>query len=176
MITTKRQERNNRYGFALVELLVAISIIVILSISLLFQQSKFDSSVQIANVAYEVATVIQKAQRYGASSVAGTFSDTDVGYGVYFNRGSQAVILFRDTDDNKNYNSGDSDVEEYTISGKTEVFEIRNSGGNSVSEISIVFVRPDPEPSTSAQIIIENDGETRTIEVSQTGQVQVKNN
>lgn len=171
---TNRKERNTTLGFALVELLVAIGIITILSVSLLFQQNKFDSSVQIANVAYEIATVIQKAQRYGGSSVAGGFANTEVGYGVYFNRSTpQTVILFRDTDNNKQYNSGDTAVEEYTLSGKTEILEIRNSAGSSVSYISVVFVRPNPEPNTRARIIVENDGQTRAIEVSQTGQIQV---
>ncbi|MEX0933129.1 MAG: type II secretion system protein [Candidatus Paceibacterota bacterium] len=170
-----RPKENTRHGFALVELLVAIGIIVILSVSLLFQQNKFDSSVQITNIAYEIATVIQQAQRYGASSVAGGFTDTDVAYGVYFEISNpKNVILFRDSDKDSQFDPAE-EIQRYTISGQTNISAISTSG-TSRTRVSIVFLRPDPEPSTPARIIIENDRETRTIEVSRTGQVQVKNN
>ena len=172
----KKQERNTRHGFALVELLVAISIIVILSVSLLFQQNKFDSSVQITNVAHEIASIIQQAQRYGASSAIGTSTDVGVSYGVHFDldENNKGFILFRDLNNNGGYNNGELE-EEYTIAGNTVISAISTSGTNR-SSVTIVFVRPDPEPSTPAQIIIENEGETRTVEVSRTGQVQVINN
>lgn len=171
----KRQERNTAYGFALVELLVAISIITILSISLLFQQNKFDSSVQITNVAQEIKTVIQEAQRYGTSSLIGNTGDSDP-YGVHFVSGNNTFVLFRDSGGDGGYTPGE-EIEEYTISGNTVISQvcIGPSGGCGGS-LTITFTRPDPEPSTDGRVIIENDGQTRTIVISRTGQIQVINN
>jgi prepilin-type N-terminal cleavage/methylation domain-containing protein len=169
---TKRLD--NRKGFALVELLVAISIIVILSVSLLFQQNKFDSSVQITNVAQEIKSVIQQAQRYGTSSLVG---DTDVNdsYGVRFTLSSnKTFVLFRDTNNDGAYTLGE-EIEEYTIPGRTVVQQVCTGTGGSCtgSSLTITFTRPDSEPSIDGRIIIENDGEIRTVVVSITGQIQV---
>lgn len=180
----KRQERKTNQGFALVELLVAIGIITILSVSLLFQQNKFDSSVQITNVAYEIATVIQQAQTYSRSALVGTGAGgDDVSYGVHFVRGSNEFIFYKNNDIAQGYSSSDEIIERYTISGNTSVSNICTSetsdcGRNSVS---ISFMRPNPEPAFSfspssgaavARIIIENDGVERSIIVTQTGQIK----
>jgi prepilin-type N-terminal cleavage/methylation domain-containing protein len=179
MITNETHTQQER-GFALVELMVAIGIIVILSVSLLFQQNKFDSTVQITNVAYEIMTVIKQAQTYSTSNVVGG-EEEGVSYGVHFTRGSQEFVLYRNEDVNSpEYDGGDDEVvERFTISGKTEVSEIQR-GNSSRDSISISFKRPDPEPifdsnssATSARIILENDTETKEIFVSKTGQIQV---
>jgi type II secretory pathway pseudopilin PulG len=175
---TKAEQTQKAGGFALVELLVAISIIVILSVSLLFQQNKFDSSVQITNVAQEIKTVIQEAQRYGTSSLVGDSSGGD-SYGVYFdlNNNNQGFFLFRDVSGDGNYQDGE-EIEEYTISGKTFISEVcTGTGGDCTGkELTITFTRPDPEPSTDGRIIIRNDDQIREILISRTGQIQVINN
>ncbi|MEX0910043.1 MAG: type II secretion system protein [Candidatus Paceibacterota bacterium] len=178
-----RPKGNTRHGFALVELLVAISIIVILSVSLLFQQSKFDSSVQITNVAYDIALAIQEAQTYSKSAVIGDGASDDVSYGVHFVRGSDEFIFYRNNDVIRGYTSGDEIVERYTITGRTSITDICSSetgGGCGKGSVSISFMRPNPEPTFSfspsggsvARIVIENDDVTREIIVTQTGQIK----
>jgi prepilin-type N-terminal cleavage/methylation domain-containing protein len=177
---TKTEQTQKAGGFALVELMVAISIIVILSVSLLFQQNKFDSSVQITNIAQEIKTVIQEAQRYGTSSLVGDlgsgFGDS---YGVYFDLGNnETFILFRDLNNDGNYTSGEL-IEEYTISGKTVINQICTGTYLSCAgdgTLTIIFTRPDPEPSTAGWIRIENDSQKRDVVISRTGQIQVINN
>ncbi|MES2059881.1 MAG: prepilin-type N-terminal cleavage/methylation domain-containing protein [Patescibacteria group bacterium] len=77
-------------GFTLIELIVAVSIIIVITSVALFHQAKFSSDILISNMAYEIALTIRQAQVYGISS-KGKASDQiqsteqyRVGYGVHF--------------------------------------------------------------------------------------------
>lgn len=86
-LTCLKTRREKSKGFSLVELIVAVSIIIIISSVALFHQAKFSSDILISNMAYEVALAIRQAQVYGISSKgnisAGTYQYR-AGYGVHF--------------------------------------------------------------------------------------------
>jgi prepilin-type N-terminal cleavage/methylation domain-containing protein len=93
--------KNSKKGFTLVELLITISIFVILTGVVLFNQKSFDSTILIKNLAYDIALTIRQAQTYGVnvkeSQSAGKFSS----YGVYFDLdpvtgGNQKFVFFAD--------------------------------------------------------------------------------
>lgn len=163
-------------GFALVELLVAIGIIVILSISLLVQQNKFDSTLQLTNAAYELATVIQEAQRYGTSTFIAD-GGADDAFGVRFTMGQSEYVLYRTS---SNPPADGSEVERYALPRGVEIGGITRNGGTPVSgSISIAFRRPNLEPifsagSTTSVTITLSSGELeKEVTISQTGFVQI---
>ena len=92
-----------RRGFTLVELLVTISIFVILTGVVLFNQNKFNSTILLTNLAYDTALTIRQAQTYGINikefnTGAGTDASKFIPYGVHFETGAnnKSFILFAD--------------------------------------------------------------------------------
>jgi prepilin-type N-terminal cleavage/methylation domain-containing protein len=91
-------------GFTLVELLVTISIFVLLTGIVLFNQTKFNSTILLTNLAYDTALTIRQAQTYGVN--VKEFNRQDGGdkkflpYGVHFETGdnNKSFILFTELD------------------------------------------------------------------------------
>src|SRR3989338_6906440 len=54
-------------GFTLVELLVTLSLFVVLTTIVLFSQQKFNGSILLTNLAYDVALTIRQAQTFGVN-------------------------------------------------------------------------------------------------------------
>lgn len=78
----------NSRGFSLIELLVAVSIMILITTVVLFKQAKFSSDILISNMAYAIALSIREAEVLGISSKgssANTPTPFKVGYGVHFN-------------------------------------------------------------------------------------------
>ncbi|MFA7315155.1 MAG: prepilin-type N-terminal cleavage/methylation domain-containing protein [Candidatus Magasanikbacteria bacterium] len=91
-------------GFTLVELLVTISIFVLLTGIVLFNQTKFNSTILLTNLAYDTALTIRQAQTYGVN--VKEFNRQDgvdkkfLPYGVHFETESnnKSFILFTELD------------------------------------------------------------------------------
>ena len=181
-------------AFSLIELLVAVSIFLIISTVILANHSRFNSSVLLGSLAYDVALSIREAQVFGLS-VRQFGSNFQVGYGVRFSSPS-SYIFFVDTNANKKYDDGvDSIVRTYALSrGHTllrfcgitaAAIEECSDSGTPITNLDIVFFRPDPdavissnEPGvySSGKVIVSSpSGETRTVEIASTGQISVKN-
>ncbi len=178
-------------GFTLVELVVVMGIITVITTIALANNSRFNGTIFLSNLAYDVALSIREAQVYGLSvkelrsAGATTF---DVGYGVTFSLSSpSSYILFTDTNSDHVYESG-VDVIEESISFKNgyEIADLcaTRSGTEScgLATLTIAFERPDPDASIlsggtaydSARIVIESqDGESRSVSAFSTGQISV---
>lgn len=182
-------------GFTLIELLVAVSIFVIISTVVLANHARFNSSVLLGSLAYDIALSIREAQVYGVS-VRQFDSGFSVGYGIRFSS-ADSYALFVDTNDNQQYDDGvDSILRTYTLQhGHTiaqfcgitsEGAEECSSGGTPIAHLDVVFVRPDPdaiissnEPGrySSARVVVSSpNGESRTVTVASTGQISVETN
>jgi len=101
-----------RSGFTLIEMLVSITIITVITSVVFLQSSRFNSSILLSNIAYEMALSIREAQVYGLS-VRGLGSDEIAlsqsqtrfkrGYGILLDGSSlngaplTSMALFADT-------------------------------------------------------------------------------
>lgn len=187
-------------GFSLLELLVVMSIFSVISLIVLANHSRFNSSVLLGSLAYKIALSVREAQVYGLS-VRGQSTSFQVGYGVHF-AGGTTYTLFADMDGNKMYDTiadngfpADVIVKAYTLSQGHLISDfcgIQVSGtrqcavGSVITYLDVVFLRPDPDASmvsnifappssySSAEITVSSpQGSTRKVTVASTGQVSV---
>jgi len=167
------RKRNLNKGFTLVELLVTISIFVILTGVVLFNQSKFNSTILLTNLAYDTALTIRQAQTYGINikefndGKNNVDSSKFVPYGVHFDKNNDAnrksFILFADIDSNGKYDgdivncllsypsingSKDGCVNRYSIKRGNYISDLTVYDGSSTSSttaLDITFKRPNPD-------------------------------
>lgn len=180
-------------GFSLIELMVAVSIFIIISTVVLANHSRFNSSVLLGSLAYDIALSIREAQVYGVS-VREFESGFSVGYGIRFSS-ANSYALFVDTNDNQRYDDGtDTILSTYSLErghtiqrfcGTTSEGIEACSDEGIIAHLDIVFVRPDPDAiitsdeagiySSGKIVVASPNGDTRTVEVASTGQISVMN-
>lgn len=180
-------------AFTLIELLVVIAIFSTVSLIILANHSRFNSSVLLGSLAYDIALSIREAQVYGLS-VATFNANFQVGYGIHVTAGT-SYLLFADTNASRRYEAGtDSILDTYSVGQghtvssfcgilSTGAEECSNTGA--IDHLDIVFFRPDPDANitssnpgyySSGKIVVASpSGETRTITVASTGQISVSN-
>ena len=158
--------RRGQKGFTLIELLVVITIMSVITLVLLIQQNKFDSSTLLRSLAYNVALSVRQTQVYGtsvygASSTSGATSYAPA-YGLYFSESSpQTYILFADTNGDGQYDSGDTVLQTFTLGNGYSITNICAEGTNvgtgghvtrcstyppadiAISFLEVLFKRPD---------------------------------
>ncbi len=199
----RRSLLNHTAGFTLVELLVTISIFVVLTGVVLFNQNNFDNSVLLNNLAYDTALTIRQAQSYGVntkeSNIAGTFTS----FGVYYDRlaSNTNFVLFADTNNSSTTASvttcpaSDPEcIQKYSI--KRGSFIKSMCAGTDIAtnciptdKLSIIFKRPNPDawiytvdnlgtlslPKAYAKITVSSAaGTTKNIIISSAGQIYVQ--
>lgn len=99
-------KKTKKAGFTLVELLVTITIFVILTGVVLWNQNKFNSTILLTNLAYDTALTIRQAQTYGINIKE--FNSEFLPYGVHFDTSSsKSFILFVDDTYQDKNNLGD---------------------------------------------------------------------
>lgn len=137
-------------GFAFVELLIVIAIIAILLALTIPLGIRFYSRQQFGSTTEEVIQALRRAQLK-------SMSQTDYSFGVYVGSGQTGqYILFR----------GDS----YDSRDDEEIFDI--SSNISFSGLpEIVFSKLEGIPSVTGDIILTNDGDSRTININGRGRV-----
>lgn len=174
-------------GFSLIELLVSVAILVIVSGLVFFNQSGFNNSILVENLAYEVSLVVRQAQSYGLQSkqaeLGGTF---EAGYGVYFTTdvsGNNKVILYADIDGDKVYNDSGTDIELETLKmavGNTITNLCVGAPCSDVTELDISFIRPDPmayintDKNIGEIYITSARNETKKVVVNKLGQISIE--
>lgn len=184
-------------GFTLIELLVSIAIITVITSVVLVNHNRFNGSIFLGNLSYDVALSVRQAQIYGLSvrEFGGSFN---IGYGVHFDDATPtSFFIFADIDRNQRYNvATDSIVETLTITRRNAIskfcatpFGINQTekctdSGTPISTLDIAFNRPDPEAVitdnfglsyASARIeVMSEEGETRNVVVEGTGQISVQ--
>ncbi|MEK9182225.1 MAG: prepilin-type N-terminal cleavage/methylation domain-containing protein [Patescibacteria group bacterium] len=188
-------------GFTLVELLVTLSLFVVITTIVLFSQSKFNGSILLTNLAYDIAITIRQAQTFGVNVREASGGSFKHAYGVHFNKDNTTeFILFADIDDNYKYDGGSDCAEssecvnKYNIKRGNKISKICVTFGgadycsdlSALSKLDITFLRPDPDAiikgdnysdAAEAKItILSADGNTRNIVVNSTGQISIQRN
>ena len=185
-------------GFTLIELLVVLSIMLVITSTFLVRNQRFNSSILLRSLAYQVALSVREAQVYGVGvkEVAVGSGNFSSGFGVYFSNGMPtSYLLFADTNNNGLYDGGDTVIETFTIGRGFTLSQFcattTTSGGvqqcspSSISALSITFRRPNPEPTirtnlsgytySSASITVSSaSGSTRTVTVGAAGEIEVQ--
>jgi prepilin-type N-terminal cleavage/methylation domain-containing protein len=167
-------KRKFQNGFTLVELLVTITIFVLLTGVVLFNQGKFNSSILLTNLAYDTALTIRQAQTYGINIKEFYDNGTSsfVPYGVHFDLNyPTSFILYADLEykNNNTYNPYDASadkskcepekgcVNRYTIKRGNKISGLCVFSGVGsclpTDSLDIVYQRPNPY----AQIINANN-------------------
>lgn len=183
-------------GFTLVEMLTVLAIFSVITAVVIFNYNKFRSDTILTNMAYEIALSIREAQIYGVS-VRGGGSGTEPfqkAYGVHLEENSGQYFLFVDGDSNGVLDGScptpagnDTCVTPYTMQRKVIVTNIAAKVGasctSSISDIDVVFKRPNPEPTirtggdsfNQTEITIQSpeQGTKRYINVYANGQIAV---
>lgn len=179
-------------GFSIIELLVVVMIFTVISSVILANHSKFNSSVLLGSVAYDMALSIRQAQVYGVSTqhFSGQFQ---IGYGIHYSNAT-SYVLFADINRNQKYDVGtDSIVQTYTLGQghsikrfcgiKTDSTMDCSDSPSAITHIDIGFLRPSPDavmtsdnPGVYSGAIItvqSGSGETRSVSIVSTGQISV---
>jgi len=148
-VVNKLNLKSNK-GFSLVELLVSVAVLVIVSGLVFFNQSGFNNSVLIENLAYEISLTIRQAQSYGLQSkVFETGTDIFmIGYGVYFDLShNNQLILYADGDSNHHYDGGVEDklIDTLKMTNNSTIERLCvGDPCSDVNKLDIAFIRPNP--------------------------------
>ena len=80
-------------GFTLVETMVALGIFVIVTAIVFVGNSRFNNTIFLTNLAYDLALTVSRAQSYGINvrPFDGATKPFEVGYGVHFKRGPATI-------------------------------------------------------------------------------------
>jgi prepilin-type N-terminal cleavage/methylation domain-containing protein len=149
-------------GFTLVELLITIVIFVMLTGVVLFNQNKFDSTILLKNLAYDIALTIRQAQTYGVNVKESPISGDFTSYGVYIKiEENKKIIFFSDLSSSKDRRFSDADttcspndtssecLQKYTLKRGNYISKlcVLDTDGSclDVDELTINFVRPNPD-------------------------------
>lgn len=177
------QIRSGARGFSLVELLVAVSILVLLAGVVLARYKDFDSITLLQSLAYDVALSIREAQVLGVG-VRGAADSYDPPFGVHFDVNTPTqYVLFRDSDENDTYSASEM-VSLFHIGNGHSITDICFDGDCSVNEANVLFERPDLDAifatggnreTTVAvmTITLSSQNHTQVVQVRSTGQISL---
>lgn len=152
--------RTSARGFTLIELLVVCAIVVVISAVILVDNNKFGGEVILENLAYDVALSLRQTQVYGIAVERFGQNTFSAGYGMRFSVSSPTTyVLFADTENTGIYDSKASPSEVvqttnvqqgYAVSSLCTISAVNGGACNQVSEIDIMFKRPEPNAFISA--------------------------
>lgn len=174
--------RNCQAGMTYVELIVVLSIFSIMTSIILFNYGKFQTSVDIKILANDIASKIVEAQK---SSISGKWNinasdNWKPSYGINFDLTDNTHFTYfanlGGVSDNI-YDTSDSILDEIEITKNNFIKDLKCSG-TSISELDIVFRRPDSGAKGSCsgdvEIVISSpEAIDSTIKVSPSGRIQI---
>ena len=195
-------------GFTLVELLVTIGIATVLLAITLFDYGTFNDNVALSSAGQEMAIAIKQAQTYGLSvrEVKISGGNFNSAYGIVFDLGdTDNYYVFADINGDRVYNVDDGCggvntecIEKVVLKNGVKISQICDGAsppncppgpGGSVTNLSITFLRPNPDASINFAnsggqikattpigkiVLISPKNGTLTITVENTGQISIQ--
>ncbi|OHA18235.1 MAG: hypothetical protein A2664_02075 [Candidatus Taylorbacteria bacterium RIFCSPHIGHO2_01_FULL_46_22b] len=147
-----KEKRNSvRRGFTLIELLVVLSIIMVITVIASYGKTRYERSIYLTNLSYDVALAVREAQLYGVNVRRGVGADYDYGYGVHFSTSQPSSFqLFVDSDNDHYYDGVSELVRNYGVTNNHRVSALCTVAVGSslcvaVTTLDITFRRPDPD-------------------------------
>ena len=190
--TSLQLPRARQAGFTIIELLAVTAIMVVITTLVLSNNNKFNGTVLLQNVAYDIALSIREAQVYGISvqNFKGSFNAP---YGMHFQVNGDSTslyVLFADAvTTNGTYDAGEL-VQSTTLSGNYRIYDLCVTPPSAaeicgLTTLDITFVRPEPDAyirssatvglNSSARIRVRSSsGAARDIIVGANGQISVQ--
>lgn len=179
-------------GMSYVELIVVLSIFSLLSGVVIYNYGKFQSKVDIKNLAGDIALKIVEAQKSSLSGllpVVVVSSDWKPSYGVHFDIANpDEFIYFVDSDNSGSYEGGAEELDTFLIPKNNVIDELNvfSSGSTgSLTDLTIIFSRPSSsavitsssslnEPFEYVQIIVTSpNGLSAQVKVYPSGRIQL---
>ena len=187
-------------GFGLIELVVSVGIMVLVTSIVMSRQDSFNGATLLRGQAYELALNVREIQMLAisASNRVDSANFRNV-YGLYFNKNASdsAYQIFRDNNSDYFYNNSEPFGQQGSLDKRFSIGEIRLLGSGapvSVNELAISFERPnfDANLYTSSGVEVADSiyaveidirvrgqsgtgpGVVRTVEITRTGQISVK--
>lgn len=182
-------------GFTIIELLVSVGILAVISSVVLANHTRFNGSVLLESLAYDIGLSIREAQVFGVS-VRQYNSQFQIGYGVRF-ADSQSYSLFADVNQNKRFDDEDEIIQNYALQNGFRIqkfcgvmadgqIDCSTDSSAPITHLAVVFLRPDPDAFMSSNelgvsysqgrvTVVSPGGDTREVEIASTGQISIKN-
>ncbi len=189
-----QNRRATNSGFGMIELLISISVMAIISAIIMTRQDSFNGSLLLRNEVYDIALTAREVQFSAVSASNDSSATFRTRRGLQFSTGDDGFTIFSDTTPN----GWPVVTEHYGIQGNIDprfvIRDVRAVGGPNVSQVSVVFERPnfdghfyiddisgEQNNISSIEIDIARVGETgtgvnivRTLEITSTGQIAVQ--
>lgn len=187
-IHDRRYTIDGSRGFTLIEMVVVMGVIAVVSGVILVNNGRFGGQVLLQNLAYDIALSIRQAQVYGIA-VQRFNNEYAAAYGMHFSISSPDIyLLFADvTTVNGVYDGTSERVQSSTITSNYGITALRINGcsGTVVSNLDILFKRPDPDAFISAPplsglqqsaciTVSSPRGDTKNVIVEVNGQIAVQ--
>jgi prepilin-type N-terminal cleavage/methylation domain-containing protein len=175
---------SHQSGFTLMEMVVTVGIFALISTVVIVRNAQFDNETLLQNLAYDVALSVRRAQQFGVNVRAsgGVFEGA---YGVHFDADSPTYFAFIDMDEDGIYDGPEELLETYTLGrgaaiGNLCATEVK--GDNCISQLDIVFRRPNPDAvinngdisQATVELISGRGDGSRIISIESTGQISIK--
>lgn len=188
--------RHSLMGFTIVELIVVIAIFTILSAVVMARYRDFSGGIILTNLAQEIALTTREAQVYGISVKTSGGSNFSSRYGIHLDSSiNNFLIFFADENGDGRYTDSSEIIETISTSQGNVISDfcaVPNIGTPdcTVTNLDISFLRPNPDAKfcvyvapncvetykeATITVFSTRTGQTRTITVRQTGQIEVTN-
>ena len=89
----RHESRERHAGFALIELLLAVTLFGIVASFLIVVYQRVSDQLLLTSSGYDVALSFRETQSYGVSVKQGISGSFDAGYGLHFDKGSTATFV-----------------------------------------------------------------------------------
>jgi prepilin-type N-terminal cleavage/methylation domain-containing protein len=198
----KEEKIKFHQGFGLIELMVSVGIMVLVTSIVMSRQDSFNGATLLRGQAYDLALTVREIQllAVSASNRVDSANFRNV-YGLYFNTAidDRAYRIFRDNTGGNAYfyDNGEAFGQQGVLDKRFAIDKIRLVGTGApvtVTELAISFERPNfdarlytasgvPVSSTVSAVEIDiivrgssgvGAGGVRTVEITRTGQISVK--